>query len=218
MVIDMTVKQKDVKRFNWITPISMLWAFLLVSCLGLKTSNTKSSSDFPNSPDVDRSFTTGEPCEAPCWYNLKLGVSTTSDVRSTLAKLPFVDQATFYEYAYDTNELVFGFDCTYYHVPGGGGCGVLETSQDGKLKRIFISVQYNLTLQEVIKKLGVPKFYTTTPSINKDICLVEIYWPESNIEVSIEDSPRKRLCKNSKNEKIDLDVQIKSLIYAKISV
>jgi hypothetical protein len=94
----------------------------------------------------------------------------------------------------------------------------LETSQDGKLKRIFISVQYNLTLQEVIKKLGVPKFYTTTPSINKDICLVEIYWPESNIEVSIEDSPRKRLCKNSKNEKIDLDVQIKSLIYAKISV
>jgi hypothetical protein len=42
----------------------------------------------------DRSFLTGTPCLAPCWYNLEIGKSSKNDVIEKLQTLEFIDQKT----------------------------------------------------------------------------------------------------------------------------
>ncbi len=212
----MKAKPKAIRGLNGISMIVILLILLSLSCLSLNIPGTKSSSDFPDDPNIDRSFITGQPCEAPCWYGLTLGVSTTSDIRNTLHELSLVDQSTLFEYSYEINEMVFGFDCVYYHVPGGGGCGVLQTSPDGKLKSMVISVQYPLTLKSAIDRLGIPKYYTVDTSSTEDNCILSIYWPEKSIVVVTEENSRKKHCSENKSAPIDLDLQIVSLIYTRI--
>ena len=197
----------------------VLFAVFVLSCIVLESSSNPTNSGFPTNPLADRSFVTGKPCEAPCWYGLKLGESTLEDIRRTLPELPFVDSSQTYEQLIGNlgpNEKAFDVHCTYSKEKEF--CATLVTSKDGKLSKIAINVAYELTLQMVLEKLGVPKFYTVGPYPNEDICHVVIYWPEKNIAASINDSPRERLCTRTENEKIDLDSQITSLIYTDISV
>jgi hypothetical protein len=199
--------------------VLVLLVVFMLSCTVLNYSSDQNNSAFPADPRVDRSFLTGQPCEAPCWYGLKLGESTLEDIRRTLPELPFVDSSRTYEQLIGNvgpNEKAFDVHCTYSKEKEF--CATLVTSKDGKLSKIAITVAYELTLQMVIEKLGVPKFYTVGPYPNEDICRVVIYWPEKSIAASINDSPRDRLCTRSENEKIDLHSQILTLIYTDISI
>ena len=98
--------------------------FVLLGCNGLNIPALKNGPSFPDDPRVDRSFVTGQPCDAPCWYELRLGESTIDDIRATLLQLPFVDQSTLFEWniGTDGSKLGFYFDCVYYDSPGS--CGV----------------------------------------------------------------------------------------------
>jgi hypothetical protein len=197
----------------------VLSTVLILSCIGTEISSKNDGLEFPTDPNVDRSFLTGQPCKAPCWYGLRLGESTLDDIRTALPSLPFVDNSQIYEQPtgdFGPNERLFLVHCTYSKA--AEFCATLTTSEEGKLRKIITVVAYELTLQTAIEKLGDPKFYTVTPLPNKDVCYVEIYWPEKNIVVSINDSPRKRLCTRSENERTNLDSQIKSLIYTEIDV
>jgi hypothetical protein len=190
-----------------------LFCVFVVSCSISEFSPGRDEPKFPEDERVDRSFITKQPCEAPCWYGLTLGVSTDDDIRAKLLQLAFVDQATLFEQPMgsDGSDLLgFYFDCVYYNPPGS--CGVLEV-ENGKLSKIMMAVQYLLSLQMVIDQLGTPIYYTANPSPNEDICVLEIFWPEKNIIVTADDSPRKRLCTSTGNEQINMDMQIKQLIY-----
>jgi hypothetical protein len=48
-----------------------LLGIFIGGCVILESSGNKSK--FPEDARVDRSFVTGQPCEAPCWYMLRLG-------------------------------------------------------------------------------------------------------------------------------------------------
>jgi hypothetical protein len=198
--------------------VLVLLAVLILSCTVFGTSSNQNNPEFTADPRVDRSFVTGEPCNAPCWYGLRLGESTLEDIRTTLPELPFVDNSQYEQSTGDfgPNEKLFVVRCTYS--TNVDFCTTLTTSKDGKLSKIIIIVAYELTLQTAIEDLGDPNFYTVSPSPNQDVCYVEIYWPEKNIVASINDSPRERLCTGAENEQIDLDSQIKSLIYTDISL
>jgi len=91
------------------------------------------------------------------------------------------------------------------------------TSENGKLSKIVMAVQYPLTLQSSIDRLDVPKYYTANPSPNKDICSLEIYWPEKNIVAVVDESPSIKHCSNVANEQMDLDLQVISLVYIEIN-
>jgi hypothetical protein len=198
--------------------VSFLLTVLLLSCTLLKPSPNQNGSEFSEDSLVDRSFVTGQPCEAPCWYGLKLGESTLDDIRMTLPELPFVDKPQIYEQStgeFGPNEKLFVVHCSS---PAEADlCAELITSKDGKLSKIIITVAYELTLQRAIEGLGVPTFYNVSPSPNKDVCHVEVFWPEKNIVVSFDDTPRKRLCTQAENAKIDLNSQLVSLVYTDIS-
>ena len=198
--------------------VSFLFTALLLSCSFLKPSSNQNGSEFPVDSLVDRSFVTSQPCEAPCWYGLRLGESTLDDIRMTLPELSFVDQSQLYEQStgeFGPNEKLFVVHCSYS--TEADLCAELTTSKDGKLSKIIIIVAYELTLQRAIEYLGVPTFYNINPSPNKDVCYVEVFWPEKDVVVSLSDSPRERLCTQTERERIDLNSQILSLIYTHIS-
>lgn len=198
--------------------IFLLLGFFMISCAISEYFFESDSSKFPEDSRIDRSFVTGQPCEAPCWYGLRLGESTLDDIRETLVELPFVDASKIHEQStgdFGPSEKLLVVRCVYSKE--SESCADLETSTDGKLHRIILGVYYDLPLQSVIDQLGTPKYYLAYPSPNKDICILEIYWPEKNIVATVEDSPRTRHCSNDKNEQIDLDLQVVSLVYVEIN-
>jgi len=193
-------------------------AFLFINSLSLAIAGCdilKSDQSFPDDPHVDRSFVTGQRCEAPCWYELRLGKSTVDDIRATLTQLQFIDQSTLFEWPIDTegSQLGFYFDCAYYSPPGS--CGEL-VAKNGILVQVFMTVQYPLTLESVIEKLSVPNFFTVDTSSTESNCILSIYWPEKNIVIIVEEDSRKKHCSANKNEPIDLNLQVISLIYMNI--
>ena len=184
----------------------------VISGISVKSNQRK----YPEDARVDRSFISGQPCDAPCWYDLQLGISTIDDIRSKLTQLPFVDQLTLLESSIGTNgsKMGFYFDCVYYNPPGS--CGMLETV-DGKLSKIVTSVQYPLPLETAIDRLGVPKYYIVDTSSTEDNCFLSIYWPEKSIITVVEENSRKRHCSEIKTEPIDTNLQINTLIYSLIN-
>jgi hypothetical protein len=175
-------------------------------------------SKFPEDPRVDRSFVTGQPCEAPCWYGLRVGESTLDDIRKTLPQLPFADADKIHEQptgAFGPNEKWFTVPCVYSEKLES--CAELETLPDGILRRIIIHIDYDLPLRLVIQKLGNPEYYTANPLPDKDICSLGIYWPQKNIVATVKDNLRTERCSDYANEPIDLDLQIVSLVYVEIT-
>jgi hypothetical protein len=116
---------------------------------------------------IDRSFVTGLPCAAPCWYGLELEISKSSDVVSTLKYLPFVDKSSIQEHSTvwdkDDRAVEIGYSCIYPRKY----CGGLLLS-DEKLKRIFTVVNFPLTLEESVDRLKEPD------SIDYGVCQPEL--------------------------------------------
>lgn len=206
-----------VGRFSTVIGLSTL---LLLSCAVSKPLFQKTPPELPDDPYVDRSLISGQPCEAPCWYGLKLGESSILDVRSTLQSLPFVNHSGVLEQPINNgnpNQKIFIFSCVYLTYEYD--CGSLETSSDGKLEKIYLSVLYPLTIQTLIDKLGAPEYYSVFgPSPNLSGCLIYIYWPQKNIYAQISDYPGNELCKNFKSANIVLNLQIDAIRYEMLSV
>lgn len=131
--------------------------------------------------EVDQSFTSGLPCKAPCWYGLKLDVSSKADVLTTLDQLPFVDKKSIHEYGTrwyaDDHAIVIYYDC----INSRENCGSLLLSED-RLKQIWIAIKYPLTLKQAVDKLGQPEdiqYGVCQPGY----CEVNLDWPNQRIFV-----------------------------------
>jgi hypothetical protein len=209
------MKDKFLRKKQVIVTFALLAIFVLSWVIsGCSAENNKHK--YPDDVRVDHSFVTGQPCEAPCWYELQLGISTIDDIRLKLAQLPFVDESTLFEsnIGVDGSKLGFHFNCVYYNPPGS--CGRLE-AENGKLSKVVLSVQYSLPLKSAIDRLGIPKYYTVDTSSTENNCLLNIYWPEKSIITVVQENSRKIHCSEIKTEPIDFDLQINTLIYVKIN-
>lgn len=176
--------------------------------------------EFPEDPKVDRSLITGQPCEAPCWYGLNLGESSIDEIRLTLQNLVFVDNTKTLEQSINNlqpNKKLFIIHCVY--LTREYDCGSLETSEDGKLAKIHLSVLYPLDLQTLINKLGTPEYYNVFgPSPNLSGCLIYLYWLQKNIYAQINDEPGNELCEKAKNSEVPLDLQIDAIRYEVLNI
>lgn len=94
---------------------SRLW-FVAVSAALVAASCVRASEETL----MDRSFITGKPCAAPCWYGLELDVSNKDDVIAALDRLPFVDQASIGEFGTawleDENAIGISYGCLHPRV------------------------------------------------------------------------------------------------------
>ena len=134
---------------------------------------------------VDKSFLTGQPCEAPCWYNLNLGVSTESDVRKTLARLPFVYQEDIREWnttlSNDQVAKEIFYYCSYLN---DKVCGRFLFS-DGIVTLISTRIDFPLDFQTVVDKLGPADYYAMFSGIETQNCTINLFWLEDNLLITI---------------------------------
>jgi hypothetical protein len=125
---------------------------------------------------------------------LEINVSNKSDILAKLKQLPFVDPASIREKVttwpddpYATN---IDYDCTH---PSEENCGAATISKD-KLKKLWMSVGFNLTLKQVVDKLGEPD-YLDYGFFNRDGgCKIVLQWPKRGIAVDTVDEHSYELC------------------------
>jgi len=133
---------------------------------------------------IDRSFLTGETCEAPCWYGLEIDKSTKADILAKLDQLPFVEHNTYKEYdagwMNDQNAKEIQFRCL--NRPNEV-CGGALTSND-ILKRLWLRVGYDLSFVQAVDKLGSPDFLEYEQFSMSGKCRIDLLWVESGIDIS----------------------------------
>lgn len=133
---------------------------------------------------MDRSFLTGQPCSPPCWYGLILNESDEQAVYATLPQLNFIDQAAIHEWGTvwmnNENAKEIRFGCLH---PRDKACGGALLSEN-RLKRIWLSVGYELTVQAVVQRLGAPN-YVDYGAYHPEVggCVIDLNWPQKGIAV-----------------------------------
>jgi hypothetical protein len=109
------------------------------------------------SPEVDVSLMTGDPCAIPCWHNITPGVSDEDTVRDQLENSPFVRKGTL---RHDPIEKE-GAPLTMFAWRDQEGDFNRIYFRDGKVLRIEIGLDYDLTLGQVVDKYGPPEYVYT---------------------------------------------------------
>jgi hypothetical protein len=140
----------------------------------------------------DRSWLDGVPCSPPCWYGLVPGQSSESDVIAVLTDLDFIEIKSIHTAAaqfFDTS-LEEYVPAVYIEVAlkmkmkDRGTINFLIA--DDSLKRIGESLNYDISLQEVVDAIGEPDSITSIeqPQIRgKPFCEIEIFWIEEQMSV-----------------------------------
>lgn len=141
----------------------------------------------PANQSVDRSFITGIPCAAPCWYGLVPGVSAEADVKAMLPTLPFVEPSTIREFELfrvdDKPVKDVRFDCSYTQ-DLVESCGRL-TIYEGRLTNVSTYVEYALTFREVADRIGTPELVSYAPAGPEDVtCVISLDWPKQGISTT----------------------------------
>ena len=194
-------------RLTKALPKAGLWMSLLVALLTACSSTVDSK--------VDRSFISDDPCAAPCWYGLTLDESTEADVLTTLATLEFVDPASVRKYITrwlkhdNAQEIQFG--CLH---PATDVCGG-ATLVDDRLKSLWVAIGYELSIGEVVTKLGEPD-YVEFHTYHADVggCVVKFAWPTREIAVQFFDTRNETICQGLRNgNRISPDISITNAFY-----
>ena len=181
-----------------------LFAILITACNG-------TTGEYP----VDQSFLTGEPCPAPCWYGLEIGVSTEEELLETLKKLSFVDQESIHQVnnVFWPGEVAYAieYNCSRQSGYLCGDVGLVDQTI------IYISqfLQYRLTLREVIDILGPPEYmdYYWMDPHNPQI-LVSFLWSEKSILASANIKNINQIDDLIEGEALSADMLIESITYS----
>lgn len=175
-------------------------AIMLIFPLLLFLSACNHASLTPEPKIADRSFLTGQPCKAPCWYNLELDKSTQVDVIQTLKELPYVDHNSIivHNTVYTGNIITtqIDFDCIE---PKGEPCGFIKLL-DGKLKMVDTVIRYPLTIKTVIDQIGPPEYIFFGALMGGD-CLLDFDY-EMTKGIIVRSGQPGQMCQDLQNGKI----------------
>ena len=99
-----------------------------------------------------------EPCLPPCWQGLIPDESTTEEVMEVLNRVDSIDTSSIEYFSSDDDSMVdINWKSSLSDNPLHGGR--LEITE-GVLIFVEIVLEYELTVQEVIDRLGEPKLFT----------------------------------------------------------
>lgn len=165
---------------------------------------------------VDRSFITQEPCASPCWYGLELEQSSKDDVYAVLKELSFVDNNNIREVgaAWRDYENATTITSACLH-PRKSRCVNFLLSDD-RLKRMWISVNYELTFSTVVQMFGPPDYVAHLPKLSRSVdCAFSMYWPEKSFLIESHESKTCSGFDLSKDGKLRINPNMKvtSIIY-----
>jgi len=176
---------------------------------------------------MDRSLLSGLPCAAPCWYGLKLGVSTSGEATAVVAALPFLNPGVASEgltsyWDEATQESLAAVLVRFACKQPDQTCATL-VFVDGILVQIYLSPSYELSFREVVARLGAPDFvqvmryHAEAPKF----CRIGLIWASRDMTVAFDSAdpwpaPGERRVDCSEVEgglNIDGDLPVQTIFY-----
>lgn len=144
--------------------------------------------------NVDRTLATGEICDPPCWQGIVPGETSVAEALAILNEAPFVVNQSI------TRDSIYGFPdleaISWHstisewdpHIPRNR---VRVSIQKNEVHDILITLEYELTVQELFDRFGEPDRYTITPS--HPTCYgVTLIWLDQGLQADLYPSEVKR--------------------------
>lgn len=125
-----------------------------VLCLALLISGTLTSCSAP--PPLDTSLLTGDPCEPPCWQGLTPGVSTAQQVEDFLSASQYVKPDSLDRERWGTTRTI-SWESTAWWTANAAPNAL--TLHGDTLMVIWIQLDYELTLEDLLDRYGPPQRY-----------------------------------------------------------
>jgi hypothetical protein len=176
---------------------------------------------------TDRSLLASEPCAAPCWYSLELGVSSKEEALAIADSLPFIDPTEVSESPdgyWDVQQQenlaaeLFRFGCRQPVQT----CAAL-VFVDEVLMRIYTFPNYPLSFAEVAEHLGAPDYVRMRPYHGRasPFCSVALIWLSRGVIVGFDAAdpfpkpgePRVRCSDSAGGVGIDAGLPVQSIFY-----
>ncbi len=204
--------------------LCLIFLLVCISCSRL-SEMTPEQTPTPDPALVDRSWLTGTPCSAPCWYGLEPSKSSMEEAITTTAKLSFISpdalEPVTTSYWDDEAKKYLVEKVVYYRCknPSALTC-VYQSFREGILNQILLYPNYEITFSEAVEQLGEPTAFTinrTNPEAKG--CIVSIVWEERQMfmifdEGRLSSSYTEDLCDkiNKENNKIPGNLSVQSVI------
>jgi hypothetical protein len=138
-------------------------------------------------PSADWSLVTGEPCEPPCWQGLVPGQSTGADVEDFLETSHLVDHVV------ERSEHGYVY---WQSVVGGARrnpvsayrTNSFRVGEDGLLEHIRIYLDYDFTLEQLLRRYGTPDRMGAGPAgtPERPWIGVGLFYPERGMMLTLE--------------------------------
>ncbi len=193
------------------------WKLFLIALLLLASGFVGCNTSVPQvTAAVDRSFLTGKPCAAPCWYGLELDKAEQEAVLATLRGLEFVDESSIRIHNNSVwPQFPIASEIYFCSKSDKRNCNTAVFSEE-KLKMLWLSVEYDLTLNEVVQQLGKPDYISYSPYRPESrSCTLQLYWPTSHIFVSNDSETDDSICQALKAGKgLDPNIKVTGIVYA----
>ncbi len=152
------------------------------------------ASETPPSALQDHSPITGEPCNAPCWYGLRPGVSTRDESLRVAQSLPFlapeepeVTHTGYWDIATQQYVPAIHVRYTCRHPLNATCAGLLFVGE--VLTQIHLIPNYTVTLGELVGALGQPDFVQFIPhrELEAGQCEIGLVWQQLGVIARVRD-------------------------------
>lgn len=158
--------------------------FLILSCSSNSNMYIVDATKHPEL--VDQNWLSGNPCLAPCWHGLEVGRSTEQKSIDIVKQLTFVDGGN-----YIARENSVSFPCRAHPEMY---CVSMEF-KGNVLVLLSLYVNYRVTIEEIVKKLGPPDvffYYRRNPE--GPGCDIYLFWEKQQRRLTIYD--RDHVCES----------------------
>jgi len=176
-----------------------------------------------NPTDIDKSWLTGQPCQAPCWYGLIPGTSTKNDVIEKTKHLSFINSLGIEESQHSRwngkfDEIIKTVNLPCIN-PKNQSCTNIELKED-VIDSIMIFPNFNITFKEAVESIGTPDLIYYSPK-NPEVkdCRLGMVWSNQKLDVTYYQNNtglfKESLCDLIKknDEKIPSNLVIQEIIY-----
>jgi hypothetical protein len=162
---------------------------LLIFILSLTSCSTvdQNKNMVTNPTEMDKSWLTGEPCKAPCWYGIIPGISSKNDVLEKIKPLTFINpQKTGMRQGSSWDGKPEEY-IDLYGVNPPERTYIITLKQD-KVDTIRIYPNYQISMDEAVKRIGEPDFIHTNPTDETArACILDVYWRKQQLLIGYQE-------------------------------
>jgi len=162
------------------------FALGLVSCMPQGVSPQSKNFEILDPTLYDQSWLTGKPCGAPCWYGLEPGVSSRQDSITTVQQLPFISGSGIPSSSKAAWIDGLSFRCKKPQNAYDICVGLIFNNN--LLDEIDINLNYQITFEQAVEKLGSPDgFFVIPTDPGGGRCTLQVVWRNKRLILSKQD-------------------------------